>query len=64
MRVLEDLLNGSYHHTHDNPDFGAYRERFRQLAELELLKKGFCGLLRRDVEKGGRLCRPACALPE
>ncbi len=33
MRVLEDLLNGPYHHTHDNPDFGAYRERFRQQAE-------------------------------
>ena len=33
MRVLEDLLNGPDHHTHDNPDFGAYRERFRQQAE-------------------------------
>ncbi len=33
MRVLEDLLNGPYRHTDDNPDFGAYSERFRQQAE-------------------------------
>lgn len=33
MRVLEDLLNAHYRHTHDTPDFGRYAERFRQQGE-------------------------------